>query len=321
MKFISNNLKKPKLAFIDGLTRTGKSLLSGILPSLKNFEHLDFANELELLLSSYHCKKIKFDYLKSHLHKYFLEKAYNKLISRSVNFRPDDQTGVKNYAFTNIYQKRLKKREGDGILKELYTSKNYNLYQTHDMMLHLNTLKNLNLNLKILEIYRNPFDLVYGWIKKDLLNRFNNDERLWVYPKIRFNNSFSGIWYHIYVRKYFNIWKKLNYYEKTSLMVMEMIKKSVSNQKKNKKKILIKTLSYEDIIYNKDLIPTLEKFFKSKKSVQTNSFLKKMHIPRKSIKDEQLKKKYYLKSNLQKKYFLELLKLEENYKKNLYGIK
>ena len=46
---------------------------------------------------------------------------------------------------------------------------NYNLYQTHDMMLHLNTLKNLNLNLKILEIYRNPFDLVYGWIKKGLV--------------------------------------------------------------------------------------------------------------------------------------------------------
>ena len=111
MKFISNNLKKPKLVFIDGLTRTGKSLLSGIIPSFKNFEHLDFANELELLLSSYHCKKIKFDYLKSHLHKYFLEKAYNKLISRSVNFRPDDQTGVKNYAFTNIYQKRLKREE------------------------------------------------------------------------------------------------------------------------------------------------------------------------------------------------------------------
>ena len=138
--------------------------------------------------------------------------------------------------------------------KELYVSKNYNLYQTHDMMLHLNTLKDLNLNLKILEIYRNPYDLVYGWIKKDLINRFNNDERLWVYPKIRFNNSFSGIWYHIYVRKYFNIWKKLNYYEKTSLMVMEMIKKSVSKSKENKK-ILIKTLSYEDIIYNKDLIP------------------------------------------------------------------
>ena len=76
MKFISNNLKKPKLVFIDGLTRTGKSLLSGIIPSFKNFEHLDFANELELLLSSYHCKKIKFDYLKSHLQ--IFSKAYNK---------------------------------------------------------------------------------------------------------------------------------------------------------------------------------------------------------------------------------------------------
>ena len=46
-----------------------------------------------------------------------------------------------------------------------------------------------------------------------------------------------------------------------------------------------------------------------------------MHIPRNSIKDEQLKKNYYLKKQFTKKIFLELLKLEENYKKNLYGIK
>ena len=321
MKFISNNLKKPKLVFIDGLTRTGKSLLSGILPSLNHFEHIDFANNFELLMSSYYCKKTQFDYLKGHVHKYFLEKAYNKLISRSVNFRPSDQTGVKNYAFSNIYKSRLLKTEGDQILKELYKSKNYNLYQTHDMMLHIKTLDKLNLDLKILEIYRNPFDLTYGWIKKDLLNRFNNDERLWVYPKIKFSNNFYGIWYHNYIKKYFNIWKKLNNHEKSALMVAEMIKKSIFNQKNNKVKFSIKTMRYEEIIYDDNLIPKLEKFFKTSKTKFTKKFLKKMNIPRKSIEKDQKDKKNYLRDKMQNKYFLNLIKLEENYKKNIYGLK
>ena len=106
MKFIlKKNSLRPKIVFIDGLTRVGKSLFSGIIPSFKNIEHLDFAAEFELYMSSYQFKKIKFDCLRSHIHKYFLEKAYNKLISRSVNFRPNDQTGIENYAFKDITKK------------------------------------------------------------------------------------------------------------------------------------------------------------------------------------------------------------------------
>ena len=273
------------------------------------------------MLSSYYCKKIKFDYLKAHVHKYFLEKAYNKLISRSVNFRPNDQTGIANYAFKEIYKKRLKKKEGDDILKDLSKSKNSYLYQTHDMMLHAKSLIKLDLNIKIIEIYRNPFDLVYGWIKKDLMNRFTNDERLWVYPIIKFNNGLEGIWYHKFVKKYFKIWNKLNNAEKTSLMVLEMIKKSVYNQKLIEKKIQIKTLNYEEIIYNDDIVKKLEKFLKTKHSKFTKDFFRKMKIPRKSIEKDQLFKKNYLKNNINNKIFKELKNQEEMYKKNIYGLK
>jgi len=322
MKFIiKKNSLRPKIVFIDGLTRVGKSLFSGIIPSFKNIEHTDFVTDFELLMSSYQCKKIKFDCLRAHIHKYFLEKAYNKLISRSVNFKPNDQTGIENYAFKEITKKRLKKKEGDDILKALSKSKNSYLYQTHDMMLHGNSLTKLDLNLKIIEIYRNPFDLVYGWIKKDLMNRFINDERLWGYPIIKFNNGFEGIWYHKFVKKYFKIWSKLNNAEKTGLMVLEMIKKSINNQSIIEKKIKILTLNYEEIIYDENIVKKLEKFLKTKHSKFTKDFFKKMDIPRKSIEKEQIFKKKYLKNNVNNKIFNELTNLEDKYKRNVYGLK
>ena len=321
MKFIAKKLLKPKIVFLDGAARSGKSLLTNIIPSFKNFEQVEYVNDFELLLSSYYCKQIKFDYLRAHVQKHFLEKTFNKLISRSVNFRPNDQTGVANYAFKEIYKKRLKKKDGDSNLKDLLKSKNSFLYQTHDMMLHAKPLIKLGLNLKIIEIYRNPFDLVYGWIKEDYMNRFTNDERLWVYPTIKFNNGFKGIWYHLFVKKYFKIWNRLNNAEKTSLMVLEMTKKSIYNHKLVEKKIQTKTFSFEEIIYNDNIVNKLEKFLKTKHSKFTKDFFKKMKIPRKSIENDQIFRKKYLKNNISNKIFKKLKDQEEMYQKNIYGLK
>ena len=41
------------LVFIDGITRCGKSSLSGILPSLTNMEHIRFSTILELVVQAY----------------------------------------------------------------------------------------------------------------------------------------------------------------------------------------------------------------------------------------------------------------------------
>ena len=319
MKFISPNLKKPKLVFIDGITRSGKSLLTNILPTFRNFEHIDIAYELEILMQNYYCNKITLDALRVSSQKSLYEKAYNKLLSRSLNLRNKDQTGLNNYPFKKIYLQRLKKKEGDDIISELNKSKNYFPFQTHDLMFHKKGLLNLGLNFKIIEIYRNPFDLIYSWIGKDIENRLATDQRMWVYPTLKFKNNFVGAWYHLFVKKYFNIWNKVNKYERTSLMVSEMIKNSIKNQKHLEKNISILTLSYEEIIYDKNLIKKLEKFLGTKKSKFTELYLKKSRIPRKSIKQNQNRIKNLIKNKIDKKTFDVLDKLEMKYKRNTYG--
>ena len=319
MKFISPNLKKPKLVFIDGITRSGKSLLTNILPTFRNFEHIDIAYELEILMQNFYCNKITLDALRVSSQKSLYEKAYNKLLSRSLNLRNKDQTGLSNYPFKKIYLQRLKKKEGDDIISELNKSKNYFPFQTHDLMFHKKGLLNLGLNFKIIEIYRNPFDLIYSWIGKDIENRLATDQRMWVYPTLKFKNNFVGAWYHLFVKKYFNIWNKVNKYERTSLMVSEMIKNSIKNQKQLEKNISILTLSYEEIIYDKNLIKKLEKFLGTKKSKFTELYLKKSRIPRKSIKQNQNRIKNLIKNKIDKKTFDVLDKLEMKYKRNTYG--
>ena len=320
MKFITKKLFKPKIVFIDGQTRSGKSLFTNIIPSFKNIENTEYINELENLLSAYSLKQINFDYLKAHVHTYFFEKGYNKLLSRSVNFRPSDQTGVANYAFKNIYIKRLRKKDGDENLRDLLKSKNSFVYQTHDMMLHAKPLMSLDLNLKILEIYKNPFDLVRSWIEKNFIARFTNDKRFWR-PTIKFNNNIEGTWYHNFVKKYFRNWNELNNVEKTCLMILEITKKSILNQKLLEKKIPIKTFSFEEIIYDENIVKKIEKFLQTKKSKFTKKFFKKAKIPRKSIEKDQKFNKIYLKHNVNNKIFKQLEVLEKMYKKNIYGFK
>ena len=186
-------------------------------------------------------------------------------------------------------------------------------------MFHKKGILNLGLNFKIIEIYRNPFDLIYSWIGKDIENRLTTDPRMWVTPTLKFNNNFIGAWYHLFVKKYLNIWHKFNKYEKTSLMVSEMIKNSIKNQRKIEKNIPILTLSYEEIIYDNNLIKKLEKFLDVKKTNFTKLYLKKSRIPRKSIKQRQKTIKNLIKSKIDRKSFYELDKLEKKYKQNIYG--
>ena len=65
------------LVFIDGITRCGKSSLSGILPSLTNMEHIQFSTILELVVPGLFLQKLDTDYAKSITRIYLNELSYN----------------------------------------------------------------------------------------------------------------------------------------------------------------------------------------------------------------------------------------------------
>ena len=153
-------------------------MLGSLISSFDKMEHLEFGENFEFLLPAVKLKKVDLDFANSYLNNYLNQLIYNKYISRNVNFRPNDRTGVDTSKEPNIYYERLKSKEGDHIIKLIKKQKNYLPLVTHDIAINLDILKKMKMNFKIIEIIRNPVDTVYSWYKRGLGNRYGNDQRI-----------------------------------------------------------------------------------------------------------------------------------------------
>ena len=129
--FVIENIAK-NLIFIDGITRNGKSLFVGILPSLERVEHINVIYLLEQTLPAVSLGILDAQYLKVLMRLYLNELAYNIQIGRNVNFRYTDHTGVINYKDPQVYYKRLSSKEGDAIAEKLLYSDHFIPFKTHD---------------------------------------------------------------------------------------------------------------------------------------------------------------------------------------------
>jgi hypothetical protein len=173
---LQRNISLP-LIFIDGLARCGKSAFSGIVPSLRNMEHIQFSSELELIISGLSLGAIDTNYAKAFLRIYFNELSYKLHLSRNVNFRSSDWTGIDNYPYPQMYYERLKRNDGDGIVYECEKSTHNLPLITHDLLVNIDLLDQMDLNYKMLSLWRNPIENIHSWWVKGWGERFNNDPR------------------------------------------------------------------------------------------------------------------------------------------------
>ncbi len=296
--------------------RSGKTLLSKVLPSLKNFEQVEFVEFFENILAGAALKKVSFDFAKSFIITAFNELAYNKLLGRKLNFRPLDITSVKNFKNKYIYENRLRLSEGNQVIKRLKSSKNFFPYMTHDFMPHFQLLKKMNFNFKTIQMYRNPFDVVFSTHKQGWGTRHLKDPRNFSLS-IKYKN-FLTPWY---VSDFQKEWFNMNPVERCAANVIRTTNLSILNHKANKNNKKILTVSYENFVENTHSeIYKICIFLKTKKTKFTKNALIKEKCPKlinKSIQDE---KKKFIQSNISKKLYKQLENLTENYKKNLYNL-
>ena len=118
---------------IDGISRTGKLLLGSLICSFDKMEHLEFGENFEHFLPAVKFKKIDLKFAKSFIHNHLNQIIYNKYLSRNVNFRPSDRTGIDQSVKPQIYYKRLKAIEGDEIIKKIKKEKPLIPIVTHDL--------------------------------------------------------------------------------------------------------------------------------------------------------------------------------------------
>tara|TARA_B100001057_G_scaffold486443_1_gene567623 strand:+ start:97 stop:1038 length:942 start_codon:yes stop_codon:yes gene_type:complete len=299
-----------KIIFIDGMPRAGKSVLSNILPCYKEVEQIRFLTIIEHILPALRFKTIKKDFAKSLMTTYLNEYCYESYIGRTLNLRKKEQSSVYEYISPEIYFKRLKKKEGTKTINEIKKKKNYFLFQTHDVISNYRYFLKLNIDCKIIEVIRNPIDIIFSWYKRGWGKRFTKDPQSFT-SLVKKKNILTP-WYAFTKPKY---WQQLNEVERCAFNVFNLLKFSYPILKKIKKKndkILI--IKFENFVQSpKKEILRIKLFLKRNYSKKIFEKLKKANCPRRLNIELLNNKKYFLKKRLNTEMYKKLISFEKRY--------
>lgn len=311
MKFIKKHFLK-NLILVTGTHASGKSMASPVVASFSNVEMLRKIYYLDQLSILYNFKKIDLE-IARFFGQHILDLSYyEQLIGRNLNFRVEDETSVYQSKNPKLYKKRILSNRGAKVLAHHEKTNTHMLLDAHDGIWFYKFWKNLQIkNLKIINIHRNPIDIVNSWINSDL--GLVEKQILCQIPLISKNNRVKP--FYLY-----NNFTKNNLKNKTEViidMVEECVKKEIStyNKIKDKKKIL--RINFDNFASNTHYhVNEICNFLNLKKSTFTKKIMKKENLPRILDKFEREQKLKKIKSKVGKKKFEKLLNLEIFYNNN-----
>ena len=314
-----HELISKNIIFVDGLSRTGKALLSNLLLGYDKVSSIQFINILEQLMPLYINGEMTKDAISSFLKIHFNENFYNYKLSRNINFRYDDLTSIYNHKDHKEFHKNLDKPDGDNIVNELLNDNLYFQFQTHDLLTHYFKFLDLIINANILELYRHPVDTIHSWFIRGLGTRFDKKDSRTFTTLFSYNGQ--GIPHYVigHEKEYIN----LNEMEKCVFMHNLLLRKSISQYLKlnhtQKKKILI--LKYEDLLENtENELNKISTFL----NIETSSHMLKAkldsNVPRKIFKNSRQSKLDQIRGNVNSLIFKDLISLVESYESNFYKL-
>ncbi len=311
MKFIKKNFLK-NLVLVTGTHTSGKSMVSPVVASLTKVEMLRKIYYLDQLSILHNFKKINSEVAKFFGQHILDLSYYEQLIGRNLNFRVEDETSVYQSKNPNLYKKRITSKRGEKVLAYHQKIGTRMLLDAHDGIWFYKFWKNLKIkNLKIINIHRNPIDIVNSWINSDL--GAAEKQILCQIPLIFKNNNIKPFYLH-------NNFKKKNLKNKTEIiidMVDECVRNEISEFKRIRDKKKILRINFDNFATNTDYnINKICNFLNLKKSSFTKKIMKKENLPRILNNLERTKKLKKIKNRISEKKFQKLLKLEEFYNNN-----
>ena len=312
---LNENLAR-NLVFIDGLGRSGKSIFSSIISSFENMEHIQIKYLIEQIIPSIKLGGTDIGFAKALLRFYLSELAYNLQLSRNVNFRESDQTGIDNYKEPDIYRDRLKIEDGDETVDFIRNNEILIPFQTHDLMVNLDVVDDLCIDYRIIELYRNPIDNLYSWWTRGWGERFGSDPR--AFTLLISHGETPLPWYCAgYEEKVVD----LNPYEKCCMIGMDLINRSVENQKNAKHPDKIMTITFEEMIQRPQRqLERISKFINKGTTKYTSEFVQAARCPRVLNPKDREQKLSVFKNNISSILFDELVGLAEYYERDTYGL-
>ena len=309
-KLLHNNF-----VFIDGISKSGKIVVSSIITSLKNCENQTFPERFNDYLKFSNLNLLDQDLAIGMILRDMQTLMIENELSRFLNFRKYDLSSVNNSPKKKEYYENLKIKDNDQEIEKIITKlkkkKSTIPLVVDDFFINcFNKLKYFYKFKKIIML-RNPIGILY-----ENLSRKRVEKQIKSHPwQTTFHYDYKSIKIPAFVDpneiKYFLSLDKTGKY----LMFMNSEYKPYLEKKlfkiRNSKFLFI-----EDIWENPNLVVKLiAKFLNTKKTTNTEIMLKQLELPRKHIEETYEKQFYYLKNVMSNSEFKKLLDLENEYKK------
>ena len=305
-----------RLLFIDGLTCSGKSILSNIIPSLAGIEQIKFSTMLEHLMPALAFGAVNKEYAKASIRALMNEMAYDTLLARNSNFRPNDQTGILNFHDPKLYFERLARKEGNEVVDELRQKQRQFPFMTHDFMVNLVHLESLEIDYKMIQLYRHPIDNSYSFYKQGYCTRWTNDPR-----EFSLMIGFESHLLPWYCAGYEQEWLSLNPLERAVRIILDLLSRSINQHKTARSPNNILTITFDSFVENTTLeMDRISSFLGSAQTTATPYFLKQANCPRKLISIERRHKLDEFKAGISNNLFCQLKEYSDRYETNLYEL-
>lgn len=309
------NIATPIL-FIDGLTRSGKTMFCSIISSMEKMEHIQFFSLLEQVIPAVGLKSLDVSYAKALLRVAMNELAYNLKISRHVNFRYLDHSGILNYHNPHLYFERLAKPEGQEVIEELRKRAWRIPFLTHDLMVNLDSLDQMDMDYKMVQLYRHPVDNIYSWWTRGWGERFIDDPQSFTLS-IQHDGKLLP-WYCV---GYEAEWISYNPIERCIKTFEDLIYKSVMQQKNASNPSRIHMVTFENFVQNPNQeLHKIADFLNTSTTSMTEHFIGKARCPRELKTMDRIRKMHEIKSNVRERFYSTVECLASEYENNLYGL-
>lgn len=167
-----------ELLIIDGITRSGKFMLSHVVGAFEGVEFIQYPILLDNLPYLVRFGKLSFEACKILLQTDLDYAAYNMMIGRSLNTRRRDITSVYNSVESAALLARAEREDEPAMVAEFLAAKRLPLFFCHEGLCNMGVILGSLPKAKVIHILRDPAAIALSWHKKGYGRRWGADPKI-----------------------------------------------------------------------------------------------------------------------------------------------
>lgn len=317
IELVRENCFRNKIVIIDGQGRSGKNLISVLLSTMNFVEKMRLDSQFDYFPRYYKLGKMTKDAVITALKTEADEKLFYTIISRDVNFRLSDYSGVMKQGKRLQYFKRLFFMSDSEAVDLLEEGKIIFQEMTHDA-LHLADIyfEAFKERLKMIHVFRDPVGNIFEQNLRNFGTRIGVDPRE-LQLSFLWNNQTIPLMAMGMEEDYLNA----NSTERLVMMVNAMYHRNLNGfqnlDSKYKKNVYF--IEFEDFVQNPQKYKTgLENFVEDNFGKAYSRILKRENCPRIINSNERKSRIDAIKMNISEKYKIILDDLINDYDKKIW---